>query len=257
MRLTTLEIGSGPRRTALVHGFLGSGRNLAGLARLWAARDPTRSFVLPDLAGHGTSPPLPPGADLHSLARDLLDTLAGADPVEVVGHSLGGRVALAAAQLAPERLSRVTLLDIAPGPIPLVISESARVLDALADAPVTAADRETMRRSLAPANLTPALVEWMLTNLRAGGDGYVWRIDVKALTEAAPRMNGADLWPVVEARRVPLRAIRGGRSPYVTDADVRRFEADGCPVTTLAGAGHFVHVDAPDALVAALLREEG
>ncbi len=250
MMLSTLEWGSGPRRTVLVHGFLGSGRNLFGLARQWAAREPQRRFVLPDLTGHGSSPALPEQGDLQTIARDLLETL-GTEPFDLVGHSLGGRVGLAAARIAPERISRLTLLDIAPGPVPRSISESARVLDALLAAPATAPDRETMRAALARFGLAPALAEWVLTNLRAGGEGYVWRIDAKALAAAAPRVNAEDLWDVVESRRVTIHAIRGSRSPYVTDADVARFASNGVHVATV-DAGHFVHVDQPDALVSLL-----
>ncbi|AKU93233.1 alpha/beta fold hydrolase [Vulgatibacter incomptus] len=90
--LATMRLGEGPRNIVLVHGFMGSGRNLAGLARRWMAEDPSLSFLLPDLPGHGTSPPLAEGADLSTLARAVLDTAraSGIDgPLEIVGHSLG------------------------------------------------------------------------------------------------------------------------------------------------------------------------
>jgi esterase len=252
MKLATTQLGSGPRRTALIHGFLGSGRNLSTLGRRVVAGDPTRTVFLPDLAGHGLSPPLPPGADLATFAGDLLETL-GDGPLDLVGHSLGGRVALAAARLAPERVRSLMLLDIAPGPVHHWFSESAKVLQAVLKAPATAKDRETMRRVLLDEGLTPALTDWVLMNLRSGGEGYEWRIDARALQEAAPRVNNADLWDVVEARRVPMSCLRGELAPYVTDADVCRFEAAGCPVTTLAGSGHYVHVDALEAVAAAIL----
>lgn len=249
MTLASHQIGHGPLITLLVHGFLGAGRNLGGLARAWSHQDPSRTFVMPDLTGHGFSPPLPPGATLETMAKDLVELLPSQGTAEIVGHSLGGRVALAALRLAPERISRVTLLDIAPGPVPASISEGSRVLKALLDAPQTAADRETFRHSLLSSGLEPAIAEWVMTNLRPGGDGYVWRIDARALAEAAPRSNAVDLWDVVESRGTRIRAIRGGRSPYVTSDDVRRFEAAGVEVATLPEAGHFVHVDALAALV--------
>lgn len=248
MKLSSFDIGAGERRTVLVHGFLGAGRNLSGLARAWAAADPTRSFVLPDLTGHGSSPPLPEGADLETLARDLLETLPPG-PHDLVGHSLGGRVALAAAAIEPAEVASITLLDIAPGPVPREISEGARVLEALLEAPATAKDRETMRAAVASHGLSPGIVEWLLTNLRPGGEGYVWRIDAKALAAAAPRVNAADLWSVVEGRNTPVRAIRGGRSAYVSEADVERFSRAGVSVETIANAGHFIHVDAPAELL--------
>jgi esterase len=249
MALSMLTVGDGPRTTVLLHGFLGSGRNLMGLARLWAARDPSRRFLLPDLTGHGSSPLLPPGATLETLSDDLLASLGGEDELELCGHSLGGRVALSAYAKSPSLVRGLVLLDIAPGPIPRRISESARVLEALLAAPATAPDRETMRAALARFGLSAGIVEWMLTNLRSGGEGYVWRIDARALHEALPRVQSQDLWPVVEQAHIPIHAVRGGRSPYVDDADVARLRASGVRVDTLSEAGHYVHVDAPAALV--------
>ncbi|HVQ77182.1 MAG TPA: alpha/beta fold hydrolase, partial [Candidatus Binatia bacterium] len=99
--------GAGPSPVLLLHGFLGSGRNLGGLARRLAAGDPGLSVITLDLTGHGSSPPLPSGAhaapggaDLAMLAGDVLataDALGLRAPVPIVGHSLGGRVALRAA----------------------------------------------------------------------------------------------------------------------------------------------------------------
>ena len=249
MALSMLTVGDGPRTTVLLHGFLGSGRNLMGLARLWAARDPSRRFLLPDLTGHGTSPSLPPGASLETLSDDLLSSLSDVPTMELCGHSLGGRVALSAYAKAPTRVRGLVLLDIAPGPIPRRISESARVLEALLAAPATAPDRETMRAALARFGLAAGVVEWMLTNLRSGGEGYVWRIDARALHDALPRVQSQDLWPVVEGAKIPIRAVRGGRSPYVDEDDARRLTACGVRVDTLPDAGHYVHVDAPAALV--------
>src|SRR3954453_17015667 len=100
--LVSFTIGAGPRSTVLLHGFLGSGKNLRTLAQRWSAAVPARTLLLPDLRGHGESPPPAASADLDSLADDVLAAAAGLpDPLSLVGHSLGGRVALAAARRAP------------------------------------------------------------------------------------------------------------------------------------------------------------
>src|SRR3954470_8533691 len=100
--LVSFSIGSGPRSTVLLHGFLGSGKNLRTLAQRWSAVSPDRTLLLPDLRGHGESPPLTARSDLDSLAEDVLAAAAALPgPVSLVGHSLGGRVALAAARRAP------------------------------------------------------------------------------------------------------------------------------------------------------------
>jgi esterase len=78
-----------------------------------------------------------------------------------------------------------------------------------------------------------------------------WTFDREALDRLQEATKPEDLWGVVEAGAVPVRCIRGGRSHYVLDEDVDRFQAAGCSVVTL-DAGHEVHVDAPDALLDAL-----
>lgn len=253
--LTTSRVGEGPRTTLLLHGFLGAGRNLSSLARRWADRDPSRTFVLVDLPGHGSSPPIGPDTTLATMASSVIETadaLGLPAGIEVTGHSLGGRVGLAMADAAPERVGALTLLDIGPGPIPRPESESAKVLDVLVHAPRRSRSREVFRQALLEGGLSRPLTEWVLTNLRPDGDDYVWRIDVDALAQLSPRIMNTDLWNVVERRDRTIFCVRGGRSGYLTADDVRRFESLGVQVTTLEGAGHFVHVDAPEALVAVL-----
>jgi pimeloyl-ACP methyl ester carboxylesterase len=68
------------------------------------------------------------------------------------------------------------------------------------------------------------------------------------------RVAAEDLWPVVEGpRRFTLRCVRGGASDYVGEGDARRLEGAGCPVTTIAGAGHFLHAEQPQAVGDAVL----
>jgi esterase len=241
----------------LLHGFLGAGRNFATLARKLAEREPARAVVTLDLTGHGASPALPPGADLATLAGDVLVTLralALSEPLELIGHSLGGRVALAAGRLAPGALSRVSLLDIGPSPLRPDASQTTAVLAALLAAPDRGPSRAALGAGLRAAGLAAALVDWLLLNLEADDDGVHWRIDRAALAELHRRAGAEDLWSVVEdARPFRLRCVRGARSGYVTELDASRLTRAGCPVTTLEGAGHFVHVDRPQELAAWVL----
>lgn len=149
--LASYTVGSGARPVVLLHGFLGSGRNLRALAQTWSGRDPGRRFLVPDLSGHGASAPLAPGGTMEDMARAVFASAEGAGwsgPLTLVGHSLGGRVALAGAGFAPERIAEIVLLDIGPGPIEPATSESRRVLDVLLAAPAEVADRREMRAFL-------------------------------------------------------------------------------------------------------------
>jgi len=255
MRLSVLRVGDGPRGVVLLHGFLGSGRNLWSLARAWSQRDPSRTFLLPDLTGHGTSRRLPPGAGLETMARDVLDTAREeglTSPWTLVGHSLGGRVALLALDEAAEAIDRVVLLDISPAPIEWAGEENTQTAEAFTRVPAHFANRIEARAALTAEGLPRPLIDWLLTNLIAQGEGFGWRVDRQALLDLRPTFNAVDLWAVLERARGRVACIRGDLSPYVSDDAVRRMEALSCPVTTLAGAGHFLHVDQPQALLDAL-----
>jgi pimeloyl-ACP methyl ester carboxylesterase len=248
MTLGHVRAGTGHRPLVLLHGLLGSARNLATLARLLAERRPDLDLVAFDLPGHGASPPLPPGADTVALATEVLAAARALDlrpPLGLVGHSLGGRVALRAAALEPAAIGAVTLLDMAPGVL-AAGGEVARVLDVLKEAPDTFDARGRAREHLLGAGLAPALTDWLLLNLGVTDDGRAgWRVDRHALADLHARVAAEDLWPIVESPRDwTLHCVRGALG-YVSDADVRRLEAAGGAVTTIAGAGHFLHAERP------------
>src|SRR5690606_27666283 len=118
------------------------------LAQRWSELDPSLFFLLPDLTGHGRSPPLPQGADLSTLARDVLET-ARAEGIEgklrIVGHSLGGRVGLQMILDTPEEVGELTILDVSPDPIDPAQVDTGQVLEIYRGAPATAESREEMR----------------------------------------------------------------------------------------------------------------
>jgi len=241
--LAHVRAGDGPRPVVLLHGFLGSARNLSTLVRMLVERDPRLGVVALDLTGHGASPPLPPGADSTTLARDVLATtraLELAEPLSIVGHSLGGRVALRAALLEPTALAAVIFLDVAPGPLPE--AGIARVLDAVRRAPARVTTRGQARAHLVADGVPATLADWLLLNLEPAD----------AMRHA--RIVGEDLWPAVEGRRAYApRCIRAGASGYVTEADARRLEAANCPVVTIPGADHFLHAERPRETAEAVL----
>lgn len=252
-QLAHLVVGNGDRDVVGIHGFLGMGRNLQTLARRWVERDANLRILLPDLTGHGTSPELPPNPTLTILSQDILTWAhdVGVKPdARWVGHSLGGRVALLAAGMEPELVQDVTLMDISPGPLP----GSDTVLDALVDAPEHALERGEFRSFFQARGISSGIIEWLLMNLERSDAGLHWRVDRQALRELRHSGHHEDLWSVVEKRSFKLDVLRGGNSSFVQDADVARFERAGVQVRTVEGAGHFMHVDALEALLALLQR---
>jgi pimeloyl-ACP methyl ester carboxylesterase len=247
MVLAHERTGDGPRPIVVLHGVLGSARNLRTLAQGLAA-DGRHTVVGLDLAGHGASPPLPSGADLATLADHVLATvhaLSLTAPLALVGHSLGGRVGLHVARRAGSTVDAVVLLDIPPGPLHSD-SEATGVLQTLAGAPAQFGTRGEARAALVAGGVAPMLADWLVLNLEPASGGYTWRVDRQALRGLHARWAAEDLWPIVEAPRSwSIGCVRGGASGYVDDAATARLEAAGGRVITVAGAGHFLHVDRP------------
>jgi esterase len=251
--LAATRVGDGPRPLVVLHGFLGSSRNVAGLGRGLAARDGSLSVWTLDLPGHGASPPLSPGGNLAAVAASLLDWCHGLQaPARFVGHSLGGRVALRAALLEPGAVAHIALLDTTPSPRPPG-GEAAKTVEALLSAPDKADSRDTFREHFRAMGRPPEVVDWLLTNLERDGGTLRWRIDRQALAAFYPKIGAEDLWPAVEGpRRYGVHCVRGGRSGFVTEGDVRRFADAGCVVDTI-DADHFLHVERPDETLARVL----
>jgi pimeloyl-ACP methyl ester carboxylesterase len=125
------EHGSGTRPFVLLHGFTGSRRDFAPRVAELAALG---RVVLPDLRGHGesTNTGEANGYTFDQLARDLLGFLdaLGIERCDLLGHSMGGMVALRAALSWQERFASLVLMD-----------TSARVPDDLARGPIELAAR--------------------------------------------------------------------------------------------------------------------
>jgi pimeloyl-ACP methyl ester carboxylesterase len=233
----------------LLHGFLGSGKNLRTLAQRWSERDPSRLFLLPDLTGHGASPPLPPDAGIDTLAADLRETMRaeGCRPGLAGRALLGGRVALALARRDPTLVADVVLLDITPGPIDDRLSASRRALECCC-APRT---RPPIRRGLRGSwsrGASPRTADWLAMNVRLEDGRARWTFDRRALDRLQARISADDLWAVVEARRCPcghprgplgLRAGRGRRGASRPPAR-RSTPLDRRPRRARRGAGALV-----------------
>jgi esterase len=246
---------TGARAIVLLHGFRGRCRSLATITQRLAERLPSLTVTALDLLGHGGARPLPPGADLGTLARAAFEDARGLglpEPFALVGHSLGGRVALRAGLLERAAIAHATLLDIGPSPL-RADHETGRILEVLLAAPDAAPSRDAFRRHFRAAGLADEITEWLLLNLEPGDSVYRGRIDRPALAALRERTAGEDLWAAVEEPTPTRCTACAGLSTYVSDEDVRRLTAAGCPVDTIEGASHFLHVERPAEVVEIIL----
>jgi pimeloyl-ACP methyl ester carboxylesterase len=249
-RLRYFVGGAGPP-LILVHGLGGSSLNWTELAPLLAAR---RRVLAPDLPGHGRSAPLPAAPTLNPYA-DAVAALAereGMLPAPVVGHSMGGVVALRLAIRWPDAVTAVVLASVAG------ISTAGRraeiafgIVTAMRPARVAAAFRGAIARSRLlrtatfgyweasdPAALSPRAVHGLLTgpSTHADVDSAGW-----ALIRDDPRTDLARV-------RCPCLVLWGARDRLIPVEDgieyARRLRA---PLRLVPDCGHLVIVERPDA----------
>ena len=247
--LNYITRGQGPRPVLLLHGFLGSSRNVQSLARAWVTDNPQLRVFIPDLPGHGRSPALRTNSDLCMMAEDIIpfvEQFELKEPLTIVGHSLGGRAALKMRQLNSNLIQNIILLDIGPSPLDNV--DSRRTLQLFLEAPNHAFDRDEMRKHFEDQKLSRALADWLLMNGDQMQDGFRWRVDRKELELFHKKMRSDDLWDSIDTYENHTVVIRGERSTYVDEKDMSRFESIGVPVHTIQNAGHFLHIEKPKAV---------
>ncbi len=259
--------GASPARWMLfLHGIFGSGANWRTIARRWVAERPQWGAVLVDLRMHGQSQGLAGPHTVLAAARDLraLEGLVPGEVSGVVGHSFGGKVALAYVVERAGALAHAFILDSNPGARPHARGSEGtlNVLRVLEAVPPHIASREAFVADLGAAGISRETSEWLAMNVVKGpGEGYRLRLDLPAVRALLEDYLAVDLWNVVEdpPGDTSIHLVIGGRSEVFAPEDRARAEraARDLParvdVVTLPDAGHWVHVDAPDAIVAGLV----
>jgi esterase len=245
--------GTGGPPMVLLHGMLGSSRNWQTAGReLAAAR---RVYAL-DLRNHGLSPHAR-GMSYGLMAADVMAWLdaQGLGPVDLVGHSLGGKVAMVIACAHPQRVARLVVVDIAPRDYswPERRGEFAAMNSLDLGSLRSRADAESRMEAQVPGW---AARKFLTTNLERTPDGWKWQINLPAITAALPELERN---PLVAGDRYlgPALFVAGGRSGYVRAEDrgaiLAHFPA--ARFVVIPESGHSPHIEARDSLVGAMAPE--
>lgn len=249
LNLAFETVGSGPALLVL-HGLFGSSGNWRNIARQLGVAYTVHSV---DLRNHGASPWVDTMSymDMADDVLQVMDRLGLAAPM-VVGHSMGGKAAMALALRHPERVGQLVVVDIAPVSYADTLTPFAR---AMIGADVTrAASRAEVQQQLQLAVQAPGVVPFLMQNLVLRNGHFDWRINLMGICAAMPELCGFPSELLGACFEQPVTVIAGGRSPYVAQRDGAGFAPmfPQAQVEVIADAGHWVHADQPAAFLALL-----
>jgi pimeloyl-ACP methyl ester carboxylesterase len=251
----------------LVHGILGSGKNLRSFARKLARENPAWQFLLVDLRCHGDSANSSSFLDsqnsVDGAAADVLQLLETLSlfPKMLIGHSFGGKVVMKMVdQFGSKALPRpvkVWVLDTVPGDVrsdPNVGDHPRSLIDKLLEIPLPIHSPNVLVEQLRNDGFSFAVAAWVATNLTldASGRNYTWKFDLNGIKQMYDSYENADLWNVIERppQGLSIDFVRAERSTFRwAGADHHRIESNGAQVHMLEDAGHWVHTDNPDGLL--------
>jgi pimeloyl-ACP methyl ester carboxylesterase len=255
MQLHFRELG-GPPPDALplvmLHGLFGSSDNWLGVAHKIAQGLPAHVYAL-DLRNHGLSPHSDE-MSFPAMAGDVAEFLdaRGLDRIQLLGHSLGGKVAMQFALTFPDRVEKLVIVDIAPRPY---APEHLPIFNALLALDLRQfQSRSQIEEALAPEIPDLTLRRFLLKNLAhetdaAGTRVFKWRIPLAAIQANYPKLCEATVSP--NPFRGPALFLHGGRSAYISEKDAPQIRQlfPMAKIETIARANHWVHADAPEEFV--------
>lgn len=224
----------------IAHGLYGSGRNWGVIARRLADR---REVVAVDMRNHGDSPRYS-SQSYAEMAEDLAEVIEALDaPVDLLGHSMGGKAAMQLALTRPELLRRLIVADIAPVAYSHDQTRHAQAMAALDLSRITS--RAEADAALAARIEDAALRAFFLQSLDLRSQPPRWKLNLAVLEAEMPKIVG---WPGTEGRfDGPALFLTGAESQYVRPEHREAIRAlfPRARFAKIPGAGHWLHAEKP------------
>ncbi|WP_104524167.1 alpha/beta fold hydrolase [Blastococcus atacamensis] len=267
-RLAARTLGEAGPRVVFVHGLFGQGKNWTTIAK---GLSEGHRVTLLDLPNHGHSP-WTERVDYLDMAELVAAELASFDePVTLVGHSMGGKVAMQLALRRPELLRGLVVVDIAPVEYPL---QGGRTDDADEEASpfeefiaaMRAVDLDSLKtrdeadaalRAAVPSRMVRSFLLQSLVREDVGGEQtWGWRLNLELLARDLGELRRFPDPPPGATYDGPVLWIAGANSHYVLPGDRERMD-ELFPMTRLVrvkNAGHWVHSEQPEIFLETLRR---
>ncbi len=229
----------------LLHGLMGFAANWG---KIWPYFQEERQVLVLDQRGHGRSAKPKSGYTPTDYAEDLHALLAhlGWEKCHIVGHSMGGRVAVRFTSLHPDQALSLTLEDSGIEANPKRIEW---IRDLLGSIPTPFPNREAAKQFFQThfAN-DPMTGSFLHANLEASESGSMdWRFYAPGMTETIEQGRATDAMAEFRSLQLPTLIIRGGRSREFPREEAERMQQirPGVELVEIPEAGHFVHAEQP------------
>jgi pimeloyl-ACP methyl ester carboxylesterase len=252
--LNTISLGDSGSRIVFCHGLFGQGKNFTAIGKGLADR---HRVVLVDMPDHGRSPRTD-AFDYLRYADLVAELLSSEDPVALVGHSMGGKVAMLVALRHPALVERLVVVDVAPVAYDHA-AEFERYIAAMRAIDLsTLSSRSEADAALADAVPSAMVRGFLLQSLRRDGDSWEWLLNLPLLDRDLDLITD---WPGdrlagVAAYDDAVLWVGGADSGYVSAEHVeamdRLFPRNRKVI--VKGAGHWVHSEQPEVFLEVLRR---
>ena len=268
VRLAARTVGNAGPHVVFVHGLFGQGKNWTTIAKGLAGH---HRVTLIDLPNHGHSPwtDRVDYADMATLLATELEHLG--EPVTLVGHSMGGKVAMTLALRRPELLRALVVVDIAPSVYPLSggrtddpgeeASPFAAYIEAMRELDLDSLERrqdaDDALRAAVPSRMVRSFLLQSLVRDGVGAEGgWRWRLNLELLDRDLGALRGFPEPPEGASFDGPVLWIAGANSTYVLPEDRPRMEQlfPSTRLVRVKNAGHWVHSEQPEVFLETLRR---
>ncbi|MFQ6404456.1 alpha/beta fold hydrolase [Methylophilus sp. 'Pure River'] len=244
MQLHTQTLGQG-QPLVLLHGLFGSADNWGSIAKHFSQH---YQVISVDLRNHGRSPHSD-SQTYAEMADDLLEVLntLGLAQIHLLGHSLGGKVAMQFATQYPEKVSKLIVVDMAMRTYP---DRYTQLMDHMLAVNLSQmASRNEVDNALKNSIANLRVRQFLLTNLVKTEDQLQWRINLPAL-----KANYATLIAALAVHfDPPSLFIRGERSDYVQDSDIIELQQHFPQAEfVILPTDHWVHAEQPQLFIQAV-----
>ena len=229
----------------ILHGIFGTSDNWQTFGK--ALSEHYQVFLV-DLRNHGHSP--------HS---DQFDYPAMADDLKefveqhtlgkptILGHSMGGKVAMFFAIQHPDLLSKLIVIDIAPRAYPVHHQSALAGLGAVDIAAIQS--RQEAEEQMEPHVPEIGVRQFLLKNLKRAHSGFAWKLNLPVIRDNIEAV-GMEV-PEDTVFEQPTLFVRGEKSDYVKDEDEESIKRifPAARIITIKGAGHWIHAEQPKPLL--------